>query len=82
MPLGNWTIENSQRNYIMKGLEGCKDDDIIIISDLDEIPRPALIKKLYNPNKIIAFDCDVYTYFLNNYTCVELPLLYIIQLGH
>lgn len=38
-----WTIENLQRNYIMKGLEQCSDDDIILISDLDEIPRPEYI---------------------------------------
>ena len=63
-----WTIENYQRNQISKGLENCKDDDIILISDLDEIPRPELIKEKYNPDKIIAFDCDVFTYFLNNYT--------------
>lgn len=65
--IGDWTIENSQRNCIMKGLKNCSDDDIIIISDLDEIPRPELIRQAYNPNKIIAFDCDVYNYFLNNY---------------
>lgn len=63
-----WTIENLQRNYIMEGLKKCQDDDIIMISDLDEIPRPELIKKVYNLNKIVAFDLDVYTYFLNNYT--------------
>lgn len=64
----DWTIETLQRNCIKDALKDCSDDDWIMISDLDEIPRPELIKKVYNPNKIVAFDCDVYTYFLNNFT--------------
>jgi len=39
--------ENFQRNCICRGLINSKDDDWIIISDLDEIP---------NPNKIINFN--------------------------
>lgn len=37
---GDWTIENYSRNSIMQGLKECKPDDIIICSDLDEIPNP------------------------------------------
>ena len=33
--------ENSQRNYILKGLDKASDEDLIIISDLDEIPNPS-----------------------------------------
>ena len=32
--------ENHQRNAISRGLKNASDDDIIIISDLDEIPNP------------------------------------------
>ena len=35
---GSFNIEHYQRNLILKGLEQCKPDDIIIISDIDEIP--------------------------------------------
>ena len=38
---GAWWNENYQRNELMKGLVGAKDDDDIVISDLDEIPNPA-----------------------------------------
>ena len=31
--------ENSQRNYISKGLSFADDDDFILISDVDEIPN-------------------------------------------
>lgn len=40
-----WLYENLQRDAIMKGLKNCKPDDIIIISDCDEIPNPDIIKK-------------------------------------
>ena len=39
--------ENFQRNCILRGLINAKDSDLIIISDLDEIP---------NPKKIINFE--------------------------
>lgn len=42
----SWNIERYQRNCIIKGLQNCKDDDLIIISDLDEIPNPNVIKRL------------------------------------
>ena len=44
---GDWTIENFQRNLIFHGLNGkCDYDDVIMISDLDEIPNPYILKNL------------------------------------
>ena len=40
-----WLYENYQRDAIMRGLENCKPDDIVIISDCDEIPNPEAVKK-------------------------------------
>jgi len=34
-----WTIENFQRDCILRGLANCRPDDIILMSDIDEIPR-------------------------------------------
>ena len=31
--------ENAQRNYIAQGLKDANDDDLILISDVDEIPK-------------------------------------------
>ena len=31
--------ENGQRNFILKGLKHANDDDLILISDVDEIPN-------------------------------------------
>ena len=49
MPQGQnpWLRENFQRNCITRGLSSANNDDLIIISDADEIP---------NPEKIINFD--------------------------
>lgn len=40
-----WLYENFQRDAIMRGLKDCSPNDIVIISDCDEIPNPTAIKK-------------------------------------
>ena len=47
--------ENFQRNSIIRGLEKCKDDDFIIISDLDEIPNPDQLKKFNKKMRYAVF---------------------------
>ncbi len=42
----DWSIENFQRNAILRGLADCTDDDLIIISDLDEFIKPSVLKNL------------------------------------
>ena len=44
--------ENYQRNSILQGLKNASDEDIIIISDLDEIPNP---KSLIKFNKSMRY---------------------------
>lgn len=51
----SWERENYQRNYIMNGLHDADDNDIIIISDLDEIPNLKKIKILDLKNYVYAF---------------------------
>jgi beta-1,4-mannosyl-glycoprotein beta-1,4-N-acetylglucosaminyltransferase len=41
-----WGRENFQRNCIARGLQYCNSSDLVIVSDLDEIPRPGLIQEL------------------------------------
>ncbi len=43
---GDWAIENYQRNCLIHGLKDCNFDDLIIISDLDEIPNPDVLRNL------------------------------------
>lgn len=41
-----WERENYQREAIRRGLIECKDEDIILLSDVDEIPREESIYRL------------------------------------
>ncbi len=43
--IGAWENENSQRNLITDGLTNSNNNDIVIISDVDEIPNPDFIKE-------------------------------------
>jgi beta-1,4-mannosyl-glycoprotein beta-1,4-N-acetylglucosaminyltransferase len=43
-----WMRERWQRDSLMKGLTDCKDDDIILIGDADEIPSAEAIRS-YDP---------------------------------
>jgi beta-1,4-mannosyl-glycoprotein beta-1,4-N-acetylglucosaminyltransferase len=62
-----WKNENFIRNNVAKGLFDAKPDDLILISDLDEIPNPEKIKE-YQPRYLRGdFDQRYYSYFLNNY---------------
>lgn len=57
-----------QKNAIIRGLTECSDDDIIIASDLDEIPDPEVIEQLVQnceDNKVYHFAQDLFYYYLN-----------------
>jgi beta-1,4-mannosyl-glycoprotein beta-1,4-N-acetylglucosaminyltransferase len=64
-----WDIEKYQRNCIHNGIKqlNLNSDDIIIISDLDEIPDSNIINylKKTNFNGIYALEQDFYYYNLN-----------------
>lgn len=63
----SWIRENTQRNAIAKGLVQAKPDDILIISDLDEIPSPESIKTaLQTPTGITNVAIRNYSFWLNN----------------
>ncbi|MDV0443585.1 hypothetical protein [Methanorbis rubei] len=66
----SWTYENYQRNCIMEGLKTCNADDIVIISDIDEIPRPDSILEAAATPGIKCLEMKMYYYYLNylNYT--------------
>lgn len=68
-----WVIENVQRNYIAKGLIDCQDEDVIMISDLDEIPNPQKVLEYKNKPGIKCFQNTMYYYYLN-YICVDDPV--------
>lgn len=67
-----WQFENFQRDIMAESLKGCSDNDIIIISDLDEIPNPSKIIEYNDKEGIKAFDLKHYNFYLN-YLTKEVP---------
>ncbi len=67
MPDGDnpYLRENFQRNCISRGLEKAKDEDLILISDLDEIPNPKKIKNFKISMKYAVFKQLHFYYKLN-----------------
>ena len=57
--------ENGQRNYIKNGLIKAKDNDIILISDVDEIPNLSNINFEKFNEKIILFKQNMFYYKFN-----------------
>ena len=59
--------ENYQRNRLADGIKEASVDDIIIISDLDEIPNLVNVNFYQIKNKIIQFKQKMFYYKLNLY---------------
>ena len=57
--------ENGQRNLIIKGLSGAKNEDLILISDVDEIPKLSNLNLKKINEKIILFKQDMFYYKFN-----------------
>lgn len=67
---GEWKNENYQRKYLYHGFKDADPDDIIIISDLDEIPFDKTIKEginLINNNEklFIGVNQLLFYYYIN-----------------
>ena len=57
-----------QKNAVGRGLKDCTDDDIVIFSDLDEIPNPEKIKEIladFREDKIYHFAQRLFYCYLN-----------------
>ena len=57
--------ENGQRNFILNGLNKANEDDIILISDVDEIPNLENFSKEKFNHKIVLFKQDMFYYKFN-----------------
>jgi beta-1,4-mannosyl-glycoprotein beta-1,4-N-acetylglucosaminyltransferase len=60
-----WILEHHQRNSIINGLKDCKPEDVILISDVDEIPDPNKILEFKNKSGIKIFRQRMYYYYIN-----------------
>lgn len=60
-----WDYEHHQREQIKQGLVDCKPDDIIILSDVDEIPDPQKILEYKDTQGAKVFKQEFFCYYIN-----------------
>jgi len=63
--MSSWQLENFQRNQIIRGLKYAKKEDIILISDCDEIPDIRYTLRNIKDNKVFAFEQKCFYFKLN-----------------
>ena len=79
-----WVRENHQRQGITRGLADAQPHDWIIVSDADEIPRPAAVQTLRNCQySMVGYHMSV-SYFRLNYvaTRMERDLVWTVAYRH
>jgi beta-1,4-mannosyl-glycoprotein beta-1,4-N-acetylglucosaminyltransferase len=63
----NFARDYFQRDFIKLGLLNCEPNDIILVSDLDEIPHPEIVKSIVNNkqvNHVVLMDS--HNFYINN----------------
>jgi beta-1,4-mannosyl-glycoprotein beta-1,4-N-acetylglucosaminyltransferase len=62
-----WKMENFQRNCIKRGLWGTDPTDVVMVSDVDEIPDPSKIVAASKADgaNLLAFDMSFHAYYAN-----------------
>jgi len=73
-----WDREHFQRNQIVRGLKQCRDVDLVMISDLDEIPRGERLQELLGPvargeTPALFARMTMYRGFLNRFDVANTP---------
>jgi beta-1,4-mannosyl-glycoprotein beta-1,4-N-acetylglucosaminyltransferase len=65
----HWHRENHQRNALVAGLDDASPDDIVLLSDADEIPRAGSVRSAIefsgDAATVHCFELAMYAYFLN-----------------
>ena len=67
-----WDRQNFQRDYLINGIKNADKDDLILFSDIDEIPNLEKLNSLSSEinSRIGIFDQKVFYYILNHYVLV------------
>ncbi|NBS02015.1 MAG: hypothetical protein EBS72_07705, partial [Rhizobiales bacterium] len=63
-----WAREYYQRDQIAQGLKTASPDDLVIVSDVDEIIRASTLQQAvrdYQAGSMLVFTCPVYCYYFN-----------------
>jgi Glycosyltransferase family 17 len=76
-----WGREHFQRDQIMRGLSACRCDDVVLLSDVDEIPDPAAVARRLRG----GYHQEFFLYYLNcrhmNEDWIGTVCLYYFQLA-
>ena len=68
----SWVRENAQRNATIDAiLPQLEDDDLLIVSDLDEIPAPDAVRAARRIGRPVVFRQKMYYHFLNCRNCTS-----------
>ena len=69
---GSWKLENEQRMALLYAAEIMKDNDLVLVGDLDEIPDPRAVTALKQSdiiidgvNNVISFSMLFHYYYMN-----------------
>lgn len=60
-----WKLENEHRNFLSQVRDRVEDNDMVILSDLDEMPNPYALKAIGTPAAPQALSMLFHYYFLN-----------------
>ena len=71
-PSVSWRYENYQRDQIIKGIANASPEDVILISDVDEIPNLSNLDLKKINYKILSFK-QKFFYYKFNYLSLEYP---------
>ena len=71
--LNLWERQSFQREYIFNGIEDSDDEDYIMFSDPDEIPRPEELKNFVLKKKYAIFQQKCFNYKFNLLNKNETP---------
>ncbi|WP_422038089.1 hypothetical protein [Roseibium sp.] len=65
----DWERENYQRNCIAEALESCSPEDLILLSDVDEIIRASVLERVLSQRlyrgRLLVFEQGLYKHHLN-----------------
>ena len=62
---GESLVEQHQRNSLTRGLKNCGDEDLVILSDVDEIPNPNKLNVFNKNYKYAVFSQKMFNYKIN-----------------
>ncbi len=74
--MGSWEREHAQKEKLIEGLANCRDSDIVLLSDLDEIVSADAVRRIRQhppaPGEVYCLELRYFQFFLN----LEVPRLW------